>query len=215
MRTIRKLAEPASWRQHRQAGGAYVNYTQTDDARQALLAEQGHLCCFCMKRIVKEAMKIAHWAPQSAHDDKTMQWHNVMGACMGGDRQRGAIKHCDTHQGATPIKVNPVDQELRCEQLIQYLANGEIQSHDPDINKDLNETLNLNTEVHKPKRKQVFDILKSSLDKQVVKGNYWPDDLLERELERWRRRDKAGMFKEYCQVAIYFLEKWLRRRQNA
>ena len=65
MRTITKGHEPSSLREHRKAGGTYETYQQTDDARRALLEEQGYLCCFCMQRIALRRMKIAHWLSQS------------------------------------------------------------------------------------------------------------------------------------------------------
>lgn len=212
MRTIEKGDEPTSLRRHRNAGGTYANYNQTDDLRRALLRDQGHVCCYCMTRITSYAMKNEHWASQSGHKDETVDWDNLMGACPGGNGERRAIKHCDTSRGNTPIKVNPLDHTQRCERLIQYRANGEISSADPEIHKDLDLTLNLNNEGLKPKRAQTYDLLIRRLQHERGGNDYWPRDLLEREIEAWKRRDKAGMYREYCQVAIYFLEKWLRRK---
>lgn len=211
MRSIKKRTEPASWRKHRTTGGSYEDYKETDDARSALLSEQGHLCCFCMRRITVRAMKIAHWVPQSADNKQTMDWDNVMGACPGGDGERGAIKHCDTHQGSTPLTVNPVNETQQCERFIRYLANGEVYSDNAEIDKDLKQTLNLNTEVHVPKRKELIDVLRSHLEKRLGKDGAWSSDELKREIDRWNRRDKKNMLKEYCQVAIYYLEKWHRK----
>lgn len=210
MRTIEKGPEPLSLRRHRKSGGTYEDYTQTDDLRKALLKEQGHICCYCMSRITLRGMKIEHWAPQTAQRDATVDYKNLMGACSGGNGERDAIKHCDTARQDTPLKVNPLDHTQRCERLIRYLANGEMCSIDSEINQDINATLNLNNDRLKPKRGQVLDILKHRLEAEQ-KG-YWPSDLLERELKAWERLDKAGMYREYCQVAIYFLEKKLKRK---
>lgn len=215
MRTIKKRAEPAAWRRHRTQGGVYKDYKEADDARTALLDEQGHICCFCMRRITKRAMKIAHWAPQSPSPKQTMNWGNVMGACPGGDGERGVIKHCDTHQGSTPLTVNPANPDQQCERFIRYLRNGEIYSNDPEIHKDLQKTLNLNTAVHVPKRQEIIDCLESTLEKRLGQKGLWPAHELEREIARWNRRDKDGMLKEYCQVAIYYLEKWLQKSRRA
>lgn len=212
MRTIVKGREPASLRKHREAGGTYADYRETDDARHALLHEQGHICCYCMRRIQLRSMKIEHWDSQSDHPEKTTHWRNLLGACPGGDGDREAEKHCDTAKGDTPIKVNPVDKKQHCERCIQYLANGEIRSDDPEIQNDLNVTLNLNNEYLRRRRGQILDILKSRLDRK--EDGFWKPEMLENELLQWERRDKEGMFREYCQVAIYFLQKLLKKRRK-
>ncbi|MBK9261851.1 MAG: TIGR02646 family protein [Polyangiaceae bacterium] len=215
MRTIEKEEAPLSWRRHAQKSGAYKDYKELDEARNALLREQGNLCCFCMQRINLRNMKIAHWDPQSSSKGRTMDWGNVMGACLGGDRERHAVKHCDTAQGNKPIKVNPADRTQRCERLIQYGADGHIGSMDPAIHADLDETLNLNNEYLKRRRRAILDALRTRLEKCVPGGGHWPPEVFEQELKKWEQRDKQGMFREYCQVAIYWLEKQLRRRKRA
>jgi uncharacterized protein (TIGR02646 family) len=213
MRTIEKRYPPPSWDKHAKSGGIYEDFKDTDPAREALLREQGHLCCFCMARIGRGKMKIAHLTPQSKADTRTMDWKNVAGACMGGDGARNAVKHCDTAQGNTPIKVNPVDREQNCEKLIHYLPDGHIRSDDPDIDRDLHKTLNLNHFALKVYRKGILDALMTRLKNLHGRG-YWQEHELQKELEAWRKRGKNGMLKEYCQVGIYWLEKKLARRQR-
>jgi hypothetical protein len=60
-------------------------------------------------------------------------------------------------------------------------------------------------------RKGVLQSAVSRLKK--AEGGYWPRAMIERELEEWRRRDKAGKLRELCQVAIYVLEKKLQKRK--
>ena len=211
MRTIEKGKEPPSLRKHRKSGGTYETYTQTDDLRGALLAEQGHLCGYCMKRISLRAMKIEHWASQSDNEDRTVDYGNVMGACTGGDGEREALQHCDTSRGNTPLKVNPLDPAQRCERLLGFLGNGEIFSTDPEIQKDLDVTLNLNNERIKPARQKILDSLLHRLGKESP--GYWTPSMLESELSAWKKLDASGMYRAYCQVAIYFLEKKLKKRE--
>lgn len=211
MRTIEKDHEPQSLRQHRRSGGTYRDFTQTDDLRQALLKEQGHLCCFCMRRIVLRGMKIAHWASQSGHPDQSVSWDNLMGACTGGDGERRELQHCDTAQGTTPIKVHPADRTQRCERLIRYRYDGEIASDDPEIHKDLDQTLKLNNVQLKNARKSIYDAAISRLTK--TQRGYWSRADLQAALEKWKQRE-AGMLHEFCQVAIYVLEKKLSKRQD-
>lgn len=211
MRTIEKTQAPLSFRRHAQQGGGYSEYKETDDARHALLKEQGHICCFCMQRIGVRSMKIAHWAPQSVHRDRDMDWSNLMAACPGGDGDREAVKHCDTAQGDTPIKLNPADRTQRSERLVRYGVDGRVWSEDAEINKDLDKTLNLNHAALLNKRAAVWSAFVSRMEKFKNRDGQWMPDAVERELEEWLRYDKHGMLREFCQVVIYQLEKKSRR----
>lgn len=213
MRTIEKGSEPRSLKTFRKGGGKYEDFKDTNDLRRALLRDQGHLCCYCMARITENAMKNEHWASQSGHADRTVDWDNLMGACKGGDGERRAIKHCDTSRGNKPLKVNPLDRAQGCERLIRYRHTGEVASDDPRIHEDLHVTLNLNNERLRRARQKILDTLLHKL--AVEKRGFWSPELIAGELSSWRRRDEEGRYREYCQVAIYWLEKRLRSRKSA
>ena len=85
MLLITKGPEPPALRSYRATpGNAYdgANFTPVKDAiRAALLRDQRHLCCYCMRRISAELrptspkpdaprepwMKVEHWRPQEHH----------------------------------------------------------------------------------------------------------------------------------------------------
>ncbi len=211
MRTIEKDQAPLSFRRHAKEGGDYGSYKETDDARYALLKEQGHLCCFCMRRIGVRSMKIAHWEPQARNRARDMDWTNLMAACPGGDGDREAIKHCDTAQGDTPITLNPADRAQRCERLVGYSVDGRVWSKNPEIEKDLDKTLNLNNPVLIKQRRAVWDAFVTRMNKMQHVDGQWPPEALEQELEEWLRRDKQGQMREFCQVVIHHLEKKIKR----
>jgi uncharacterized protein (TIGR02646 family) len=207
MRYIQKGHEPESLRDHRRAGGDYATYSATDDLRAALLKEQGSICCYCMQRIKLREMKIEHWAPQSVHPHLQLDYHNLLGACLGGERNAHPSQHCDTHKGSTKIKVHPADPRQRCDRLVRYRSNGEIYSDDPDVQRDLDDTLNLNTVELTRRRNGAITGLAQRLAKE--KKGQWPPDLIRREVEVWRSRGDDGSFRELCQVIIYYLQKKL------
>jgi uncharacterized protein (TIGR02646 family) len=215
MRTIEKGDEPASLRRHRRADGTWETYTERDDARHALLEEQGHICCFCMRRIELRGMKVAHWDPQSGEmgQTRTLDWDNLLGACVGGDGGPRAEQHCDTAQGDTPITVHPADRRQRCERLVRYLRDGTVASDDPKIREDIDQTLRLNYGPLKKARQRVLDALFTHLEREGGKAEYWSRALLERELAEWRSRDGERRLPEFCQVAIYVLAKKLDKRK--
>ena len=119
-------------------------------------------------------------------------------------------QHCDTHKGEEDIVISPVDEIKNCERLVRYLTNGEVMSDDPLIHRDLDVTLNLNTAQLKGNRKRVVDVVVKYLSAKQKTGT-WSPSLVERELARWKSLNSDGKYEEYCQVAVYYLEKKLKR----
>jgi uncharacterized protein (TIGR02646 family) len=67
MKYITKENEPNSLIEHRTKEHSCYDNIPTDAKKvlkEALLSEQGHVCCYCMKRIHFEDMKVEHWKPQ-------------------------------------------------------------------------------------------------------------------------------------------------------
>lgn len=115
---------------------------------ESLMKEQGYLCAYCMCKIPQTgkmpSATIEHWEPQSkTSEDKALDYRNMLAVC-NGNRGCGKKEYmtCDARRGNTPLTVNPLNALTLSS--IQYKADGTIFSNDPDINKDLNEILNLN-----------------------------------------------------------------------
>ncbi|GAB6168828.1 hypothetical protein JCM1393_12880 [Clostridium carnis] len=145
MLLIKKGREPNSLTIYKKQINAYYDGCNKGDIRQALLKEQGYLCAYCMKRISEDNMKIEHYVTQSSSDDKeALEYNNMLGVCLGNTDIKTKYENltCDSHRGNAQLTVNPF---LKASiDLIKYSENGEIYSENSDINKDLNETLNLN-----------------------------------------------------------------------
>ena len=73
----------------------------------------------------------------------------MLGVCLGNiNGQKKKDDTCDTHKGNVRIIVDPRYSRTLSE--IKYRSkSGEIYSENEDIQKDLNETLNLNSEGHR------------------------------------------------------------------
>jgi uncharacterized protein (TIGR02646 family) len=87
--------------------------------REALVAEQGALCAFCMQRIGhgddyvddrgEPTMKIAHRTPIDVDPAQALSWRNLLGSCDGGQRSGGRRWSCDAAQGSTALTVDPTN----------------------------------------------------------------------------------------------------------
>ena len=90
---------------------------------------------------------------------------------------------------------------------------GRIFSDDKEVNKDLNETLNLNYNGENAylmlNRKTALEVLKNQLRNYQKKGT-WSKALLEKFLQRYEQPDKEGKLIPYSGIAIWYLRKRLR-----
>ena len=209
MRTIDKGAGPKSLEQHRSMSHSYYgNYTDKAKLRTALVAEQQGLCCYCMGRIRNEPgrMKIEHWRCQANYPDEQLIYRNLLGACLGGERQPREHQHCDTRKGNLNLLWNPADPAHHVQKRISYETDGTIKSCDCEFDHQLNDVLNLNLPRLKDNRKAI----------RVGITEWWKKE--QKPIPRQRlvqaiadRTVPHGDLTPYIQVAIWWLEKKLER----
>ncbi|MCD7882327.1 MAG: hypothetical protein LUI87_01255 [Lachnospiraceae bacterium] len=189
-----------------------------NDIREQMWREQGCLCGYCMKRINSpDVERIEHCIPrhpkgETVHDKQaTLNYRWMLGVCYGNSLNRGVKPEemtCDAHRRNTELIINPYDEtSIR---KIKYKADGRIYSDDPEINKDLTETLNLNCEaISLPQtRKNVLTETKKRIAKKC-KGK--TQDAYMQEL----RRTYVSLAHErnlipYCGIIISWLENKLK-----
>lgn len=103
--------------------------------RQALLAEQGHVCCYCNRRITENPadgqiaeFHIEHFRPQHAFEQLELDYQNLHASCFKNDSVKGR-RHCG------PAKDNWFDEALALSPLndnsgvIRYGEDGSIFSN--------------------------------------------------------------------------------------
>lgn len=228
MKQIVKLAEPHSLTQHRaKTHSSYSNLPieAKDELRDNLLTEQGHICCYCMKRIpeknnieerVSYDMKIEHYQCQDDFQNLQLTYYNLLGACMGNEGKPKKLQTCDTKKGNLPLTINPVSSSPNCEILFKYAADGEISSiaNDVEINRQINDVLNLNMQTLKDNRKQIYLEVQRKVEAESrqhitksLKIKYFTQ-----ERNKWLNKiDRKH--KEFCMVAVYYLTKKIKQNQ--
>jgi uncharacterized protein (TIGR02646 family) len=204
MKPIQKSKAPASLLTHRkQIHANYDNYPDKDELRDYLLAEQGYICCYCMQRIKKETMKIEHWQPQSKYPEKQLDYQNLLAACQGNEGKPKQLQHCDTHKGEQEMSLNP----LKLTESIKYSGNGRIYSDAPNIEQEINDILNLNTQTLVNNRAEIITAVIQDLTKIKGKQAAWSVNDVKRQLQKYEAKNAAGEYEPYCQAVIYFLNK--------
>ncbi|HEY9648648.1 MAG TPA: hypothetical protein V6C88_19865 [Chroococcidiopsis sp.] len=213
MRNISKAVEPESLTRHRcNINSDYDNYPEKDDLRKSLVAEQRGLCCYCTQRIrpTVDKMKIEHWQCQSRFPEKQLNYANLLGACLGCQGQTLEKQHCDTRKGDRDLTYNPANPEHDVEGKIDFRGDGIIRSDDPIFNDEIHEVLNLNTRILVKNRRAALGVVTSQFmarnpSKPVSKA------AIQKELRKWNGETDDGELQEFCQIAVYYLRKKLKK----
>jgi uncharacterized protein (TIGR02646 family) len=223
MKQITKQAEPNSLIEHRAKQHSYFDnlpIETKDELRQNLLSEQGYICCYCMKRIPENTspyMKVEHFKCQDLHEILQLTYGNLLGACTGNEGQTKIKQTCDTKKGNSLLLIQPISSTPNCETLFKYNSEGEISSVDnnEDINKQLNDVLNLNMQTLKDGRREVYLEVQSKVETESKQyGNkQLKVKYFEREKTIWLNRTN-DKFKPFCMVAVYYLTKKIKQYQS-
>lgn len=222
---ITKNKEPKEWTEYRNTPG--VDYQAIPELVQSLLKEQGYICAYCMRRIptkdkiykkdgvyfvYTENHRIEHIKSRELHDDLKLDYTNMVICCPG---HIGTEDHCDRLKGAKDISFTPLDQQFI--DTIKYNSDGTIISTNKVYNKEINEVLNLNTELLKKNRKAMLTEVISKLNVDCKKGKSWDKKILERYLSKYSEKhpenDEEGVkekYYPYCGIVSCFLQKKLR-----
>lgn len=216
---IRKGKEPRNLVKYRQLPDA--SYENMDshlkaDILESLMREQGHLCAYCMRRIPEKrklpegvsGATIEHWFPRNPDSGEDhgqgLDYRNMLAVCSGnrgcGDKRNLT---CDAKRGNKVLAVNPCNAETL--HSITYTSDGRIKAGDTLIDEDLNERLNLNSEVISlpENRKQVLNALIMDIKKNHPTGDI--KQYCRRKLEQIRGTDEYKI--PFAGILIWWLEK--------
>mgnify|MGYP002680098898 CR=1 FL=1 len=209
MKLISKNNEPTEWTQFRNTPG--TDYESSPVLRQALYKEQGGICAYCMKRLYDEfsggvsSNKIEHIKARSqCTRDERMQYKNMILCCSGIENSNSpSATHCDTHRGNEDIGISPLNPA--CIESISYSRNGQITSSNPEWNRDINDTLNLNHPILVANRKSAISGIIRFLGEKEV----WKQSEIKALIKSYESKDNNGLYKEYAAALAYKLNKWL------
>ena len=125
---------------------------------QALLEEQGYICCHCEKSIVDVDCHIEHFLPQEHYPHRDLEYRNLHLSCVKQCSTKQKEEQCCGHQkGNRLLPISPLDSEDR--DRFRFNALGKILVQD-ETDQDAVETieiLNLNSESLRQARKYIID----------------------------------------------------------
>lgn len=180
------------------------------ELRDDLVAEQFHLCCYCMGRIEPTHLKtkIEHNKPQSIYPDLVLNYSNLLAACNGNDGNPLPQQHCDTAKGDREISKNPATDNV--EALIEYKLDGTICSNNQEFQRDINSVLNLNHPTLIAQRRAMIDSIKDSIGGDFPNRRPGQNQLLNY-ITKFSSPNEKGQLKPFSQVVIWYLKDRIRR----
>jgi uncharacterized protein (TIGR02646 family) len=101
--------------------------------KDALMAEQGYLCCYCECRLTSDDSHIEHFRPQSDESVDPLDFSNILCSCQSNVCQ-GKPLHCGHLKGDwfdDELLVSPLDPS--CESRFSFRYDGRIKSTKNDV----------------------------------------------------------------------------------
>ncbi len=213
MRYIRKGDEPESLANLKALANEDWKPTYKDDCRgevktqlhNALLQEQGYICCYCGMSITKEDSHIEHLKPRSRYPELALEYKNLLTSCRR-ERERREPQHCGVKKDDwydELLMISPLDQN--CASFFRYLASGEILPTDEPDNQETAtttiETLGLDIEKLRLMRSAAIDgallAIEGLTDEEILLFAQGYDQL-----------DTDGRYIPFCFAIAYILNQY-------
>jgi len=212
---IKKGEEPESFKAWKALAKTTLNwgysYLQNPEKRElhdALLREQGYICCYCGMRITRESSHIEHLIPQSTPDpDLSVEYTNLLASCQREREPRKPI-HCgvakdnwyDENLMVSPLKPN-------CSDFFIYTDDGQI------LDTDIPEKKAAATETIKRLRLDISKL--NNMREEVIKNllaDIDIDELTDEERQKlvqgFEQPDANGQYEEFCGAIAYILKQY-------
>lgn len=209
---IVKGNQPNSLVIHKKFRGSYGNMSTAtkNELRESLINEQGYVCCYCLKRIPENKAdlhhtKIEHFKCQDNYAELDLEYSNLHLACKGNEGQSEKYQTCDTAKANKDvISFSLIDNSLNGN--IHYAKDGTVFSEQDNIEKEINEILQLNNDQNiKKTRASILKGVSESIRILQRKGKLTKNKL-ERELQNWQDR-YDNKHRPFYPVAVQYLEK--------
>ena len=212
MKHIEKGSEPKSLTAYNKKVGANTkwksfNRSVKNDTYDAILHEQGYICCYCGIRISRRKCHIEHYRPKSKYTHLTFAYENLISSCQGEDEKRPTKPvHCGHKKGGwfdEDLMISPLDPN--CSQYFKYTGAGEIlPTEDPEHQEAAETTIRMLAldinKLNKMRRKVVDGVI------QATQG------LSEKEIkqlaEAYLERDETGSYAPFWATIDYVMKQF-------
>ncbi|MDO9109702.1 MAG: retron system putative HNH endonuclease [Desulfatirhabdiaceae bacterium] len=164
--------------------------------KEALMAEQGGICCYCERRLADNDSHIEHFRPQRDPDLNPLDFTNMLCSCQD-QLKKGVPRHCGNLKDNwfdDALLISPLDPS--CESRFAFTGDGEIS---PELSTDIaaSETITrLGLDIRK------LDALRASAIEPFLE-----DSLSENEMRQfvsgYLQKGRNGMYGEFWMTIRY------------
>jgi uncharacterized protein (TIGR02646 family) len=189
-------------------GYSYLQNPEKKELHEALIREQGYICCYCGMRITRESSHIEHLKPQSTPDPElSVEYTNLLASCQREREPKKPI-HCgvakddwyDENLMVSPLKPN-------CTDFFIYTDDGQILATDAsEKNAAATKTikqLRLDIPKLKAMREEVIKNLLVGLDVFTL-----TEEEKQKLLQGFEQPDANGQYQEFCGAIAYILNQY-------
>lgn len=177
------------------------------EVHEALLTEQGYICCYCGRRIDYQSSHIEHFQPRKHYPELALEYTNLLASCPGypedEDPKLGSQAtqaHCGQKKGAwydRDLTVSPLIGD--CADYFRYTRDGqilptEILSMQPAA-KETIEQLGLNCSSSERARKKVIEAIPDGLTREEA----------QKLIQAYEQLNEQGKHIRFCATLIYRL----------
>lgn len=213
MKYIKKDQEPASlqdWKcqanEEWQPTWETLQNPQKKELHQALIQEQGAICCYCGDRIDPSSSHIEHLKPRSCYPDLELDYYNLMASCLKALEPKQPI-HCG-HSKEEWFKesefVSPLDPD--CENAFTFTENGRIlpcpQTSTTTAAQTTIDRLSLDIPKLRLQREGAIRGITDDLD------DIRPDEIPTL-IETFQTRDPQGQYEPFCMAIVDVLRQFM------
>jgi uncharacterized protein (TIGR02646 family) len=179
---------------------------QKKAVHQALLEEQGWVCCYCGRAISQANSHIEHFKPQESHEDLALDFTNLHASCIR-ESDPGMPLHCGHAKGNAfdeSTVISPLDRD--CEKRFRYALDGRILPNEADDEAAVYMTslLRLDLEFLRNRR---LAVLSEVFDPQFIASA--TNEELAKLVDGYQQRDRAGRLENFGHVVARFAEQLL------
>jgi len=189
-------------------GYSYLQNPEKRELHEALIREQGYICCYCGMRITRESSHIEHLKPQSTPDpDLSVEYTNLLASCQREREPRKPI-HCGVAKDNwydENLMVSPLNSD--CTDFFIYTEDGQIIAGDiPDKKDAATETIKrLRLDISKLNnmREEVIKNLLADIDIDKL-----TDEERQKLVQGFEQADAKGQYQEFCGAIAYILKQY-------
>ena len=215
MKYIKKGEEPESFKTWKALarttpnwGYSYLQNPEKRELHEALIREQGYICCYCGMRIIRESSHIEHLKPQSLPDpDLSVDYTNLLASCQREREPKKPI-HCGVAKDDwydENLMVSPLNPN--CKDFFIYTDDGQILATDAsEKNAAATKTikqLRLDIPKLKAMREEVIKNLLVGLDVFTL-----TEEEKQKLLQGFEQPDANGQYEEFCGAIAYILNQY-------